>query len=76
MDQRKDVQASLDKDHQHDVYGRRQPSPDRTQGVVAYLEVDGKMLRGDQFLDAVRKIVREEVEANFQRRSRRGGASE
>lgn len=63
--QRRLVEAAELSEHQHEVYGRRQPVPDKTQGVVAYLEVDGMYLRGDQFLDRIREVVREVVRSEF-----------
>lgn len=75
--QRRLVEASLADTQQHDVYGRREPKPDKTQGVVAYLEVDGAFLRGDQFLAEIRRVVADEMRNQLaELRARRAAESE
>lgn len=75
--QRRLVEAAELSEHQHEVYGRREPKPDRTQGVIAYLEVDGMYLRGDQFLEEIRRVVREEMRGELaELRARKAAAAE
>lgn len=74
--QRRLVEASL-AEHPHEVYSKREPKPDKTQGVVAYLEVDGVYLRGDQFLEEIRRVVREEMRGELaELRARKAAAAE